>query len=362
MSTLGETLRAARQAKGSTLDQIETATRIRKRHLLAMEAEDWPSLPDALYVKGFLRTYARYLGVPAEQVLSLYDQQQKQPPAQADVRQAIRPLDAPSRLWSGLLVGLVVFLTFAAVLAYLYRQYAATELPPTPVIILDVPTPAPTLVPTRLPLLEITVPDLVGKEFSLVEQDLRALGLKVEVTDRRYDNTWFAGRIITQSVPAGLRLRLGETVGVVLSRGREGVSVPNVVNIPFSQANGILTNAGFKTERQDAPSSQAPAGVVFRQEPAPLSAAQAGSTVVVYVSQGAAVSGKVTLPNVVGKSWDEAKKIMAAAGLSIRSVNMQGVEGVPSPPPPGYVLSTSPAPGTQVDPGSSVDIAVRKQE
>ncbi len=65
MTILGETLRAARQAKGTTLGQAEAATRIRSRHLQALEGEAWASLPDSLYVKGFLRSYARYLGLDA---------------------------------------------------------------------------------------------------------------------------------------------------------------------------------------------------------------------------------------------------------------------------------------------------------
>jgi hypothetical protein len=354
--SVGATLRAAREAKGATLAQAELATRIRGRYLQALEADNWPALPESLYTKGFLRNYARYLGLDAQRLLSLYEQQQATPPSKPDVRPALRPMSGPGSLWAGLLTGVVVFLVFAAVLIYLYQQYTAAALPPTPVAILVIPTAAPTPTSTPIPLLEVTVPDLVGRGLATVDQDLRALGLAVVVTDRRTDTKWGAGLVITQSAPAGVKIRQGGTISVVLSTGRPGVSVPNVVNIGFDQAKGILTNAGFQVQRQDAASDQAPAGVVFRQDPAPLTAAVAGSTVIVYVSQTSPTTGKITVPNVVGMQWGDAEKVLKAAGLAIRSVNMQSFETVPQ----GAVLSTSPQAGAQVDPGSSIDIAVRR--
>ncbi len=356
---LGETLREAREAKGVTLSQAEAVTRVRGKYLRALEEADWGSLPEPLYVKGFLRSYARYLGLDPLNIIAQYDRLASVPRTKPVVRQAISPLRLSANAWTGLVIGLIVFGAFAAGLIYLYRQYSASIVPPTPVAILSIPTPAPTPTATPLPLLQVTVPDLVNRELSLVELDLRALGLKLEVGDRRFDTRIAAGRVITQSTPAGIKLRQGETVTVVLSKGSEGTAVPNVVNIGFDQAKGILSNAGFNVSRKDEPSTQAPAGVVFRQEPPPLAAATAGSTVVVYVSQGggAPPAGKVTVPNVVGKPWIEAQKILQAAGLSIRSVRLQDAELVP----PGAVLSTTPGAGSQVDPGSPIDVAVRRE-
>ncbi len=355
---LGETLREAREAKGVTLHQAEAVTRVRGKYLMALEDADWGSLPEPLYVKGFIRSYARYLGLDPLNLIAQYDRLAAVPRTKPVVRQAVSPLRLSANAWTGLVIGLLVFGAFAVGLIYLYRQYSAAVVPPTPVAILDIPTPVPTATATALPLLQVTMPDLVNRELSLVELDLRALGLKLEVGDRRFDVRISAGRVITQSTPAGIKLRQGQTVTVTLSKGSEGTAVPNVVNIGFEQARGILANAGFAVSRRDEPTAQAPAGVVFRQDPPPLSAATLGTTVVVYVSQGgsAPVAGKITIPNVVGKPWVEAEKILQAAGLVIRSVRQQDAELVP----PGAVLSTTPAGGTLVDPGSSIDVGVRR--
>jgi hypothetical protein len=356
---LGETLREAREAKGASLNQAEAVTRVRGKYLRALEEAAWASLPEPLYVKGFLRSYARYLGLDPLTILAQYDRVSAGPRVKPVVRQAISPLRLGANAWTGLIIGLIVFGAFAVGLLYIYRQYSASIVPPTPVAILSIPTPAPTPTATPLPVLKVTVPDLVSRELSVVELELRALGIKLEVGDRRFDTRIAVGRVITQSTPAGIKLQQGATITVTLSKGSEVINVPNVVNIGVDQARGILANAGFGMSRKDEPSTQAPAGVVFRQEPPPQSAAAPGSAVVVYVSQGGAAptAGKVTVPNVVGRPWAEAEKTLLAAGLKIRGVQQQDFDFVPR----GSVLSTTPPAGALVDPGSGIDVGVRRE-
>jgi cytoskeleton protein RodZ len=65
---IGLALEKARKDKGLTLDQVEQATKIRKRHLAGLEREDFGALPDAVYARGFLKTYANYLGLDGEEL------------------------------------------------------------------------------------------------------------------------------------------------------------------------------------------------------------------------------------------------------------------------------------------------------
>jgi cytoskeleton protein RodZ len=74
METLGVWLRQSREAKGSTLEEVEAATRIRPRLLQALEADDFDSLSGGeVQIRGFLRLYARYLDLSPDQVLARYD-------------------------------------------------------------------------------------------------------------------------------------------------------------------------------------------------------------------------------------------------------------------------------------------------
>ena len=65
---IGQILEKARKERGLTLDEVESATKIRKRYLSGLEREDFGVLPDAVYVQGFLKTYANYLGLDGEEL------------------------------------------------------------------------------------------------------------------------------------------------------------------------------------------------------------------------------------------------------------------------------------------------------
>ncbi|MEA3341860.1 MAG: helix-turn-helix domain-containing protein, partial [Chloroflexota bacterium] len=74
MQTLGVWLRQAREARGATLKDAEEATHIRVRFLDALEVGDLAAFPGSdVQICGFLRIYARYLGLPADEVLSRYN-------------------------------------------------------------------------------------------------------------------------------------------------------------------------------------------------------------------------------------------------------------------------------------------------
>ena len=65
---IGQILERARKERGLTLDEVEHATKIRKRYLVGLEREDHGALPDAVYAQGFLKTYAKYLGLDGEEL------------------------------------------------------------------------------------------------------------------------------------------------------------------------------------------------------------------------------------------------------------------------------------------------------
>ena len=65
---VGEQLRAARETKGLTLEQVAAETRIPQRHLVAMEAGEFGKLPGRTYSIGFARTYAKTIGLDPDGV------------------------------------------------------------------------------------------------------------------------------------------------------------------------------------------------------------------------------------------------------------------------------------------------------
>jgi hypothetical protein len=134
--SLGQTLRAAREGKRWDIARAERETRIRARYLTALEAGDWRDLPDPVYTRGFVRNYARYLGLDPDWCLDLYrlethavDSGPQKIPVPAPVRTTpVEPrgttLVTTSRLIRAGLLLLVVALV--AYLAYQFLTFAGT--------------------------------------------------------------------------------------------------------------------------------------------------------------------------------------------------------------------------------------------
>lgn len=65
---IGGILREARNRRRLDLSEVEDAIKIRMRYLLAMENEEWDVLPGGAYTRGFIRTYASYLGLDGDRI------------------------------------------------------------------------------------------------------------------------------------------------------------------------------------------------------------------------------------------------------------------------------------------------------
>jgi cytoskeleton protein RodZ len=69
---IGTSLREARERQGLGYPEIELATKIRAKYLRALEEEDFTSIPGDAYIRGFLRTYAEYLGLDGDVYVDEY--------------------------------------------------------------------------------------------------------------------------------------------------------------------------------------------------------------------------------------------------------------------------------------------------
>jgi cytoskeleton protein RodZ len=191
---LGSELRAARDGRDLTLDQAEKQTRIRAKYLEALEQGNYAALPSAVQARGFLRNYARFLGLDADLMVGRYDQLQQggrrrgrrhDPPLDdptlpsAARSTPIRPIpavkipttslaepDEAQRRGTGILrffVGLTAFAILAGLLYFGARGLQsmlsennntggsilgplATDVTPSPAVS---PTPQPTITPLR---------------------------------------------------------------------------------------------------------------------------------------------------------------------------------------------------------------------
>jgi len=146
MSNLGEDLRAARDARKLSLQDVSDNIHIRATFLDAMEREHWSAVAEPVYVRGFLRTYARFLALDPAEAVRRFDAalppEAKAPPA-ALVRAAEPPRAGFSPLVRFAALGALVLAAFVVV-SFLQmraadratnavaRATAAPTVPPTP--------------------------------------------------------------------------------------------------------------------------------------------------------------------------------------------------------------------------------------
>ena len=95
-SSVGRLLRRAREEGHIDLDEAVEATRIRRYYLEALEKEQWGNLPSPVFIKGFLRAYAEFLGLDKEMVLNSY---LRSFPSQEHELRGLKEVTVKSRSW-----------------------------------------------------------------------------------------------------------------------------------------------------------------------------------------------------------------------------------------------------------------------
>jgi len=150
MATLGEELKAAREGNGLTLRQIAEKTLISMSFLAALEADDYSSIPGEVFVTGFLRSYARELGIPEKEVLARYRELNPPPaePSYSQIRKQHKPKPSLMRIPHGLVVRkmplpalIVAGLILGGILTVLAITFTSKKTP-EPAVIKEVPVQA----------------------------------------------------------------------------------------------------------------------------------------------------------------------------------------------------------------------------
>jgi cytoskeleton protein RodZ len=122
LSSFGENLKREREKRAITLEQISLSTKIGTRMLQALEAENFDQLPGGIFNRGFVRAYARHVGLDEEQAIADYLEASGEGPTQkpelemetmaeqVEVRQAARPRQLPWGLIAAILLVVVLSL------------------------------------------------------------------------------------------------------------------------------------------------------------------------------------------------------------------------------------------------------------
>ena len=122
MAALGEEFRSAREARGLTLSEVAEQIHIRSVYLNAIENEEWTAIGAPVYVRGFIRTYARFLGLDAEDAVARFNQAAPADRQTTTIGTIVddRERSGPS-LWA--ILGTIVAAALVLFVAWEYWQY-----------------------------------------------------------------------------------------------------------------------------------------------------------------------------------------------------------------------------------------------
>lgn len=119
----GERCRKAREALGWTPAEAAKRMHLSQSYLVALEADDYERLPEATFVKGYLKNYAKLLGLPADEIANTFQQMVNDDAFD-------KPLDLPKMapppsVWRKPLLAVVALLVVVALLIWLWPEEKA---------------------------------------------------------------------------------------------------------------------------------------------------------------------------------------------------------------------------------------------
>ena len=204
---------------------------------------------------------------------------------------------------------------------------------------------------------EVQMPNVVGLSKEEAQQEIENAKLVFEVEKEEYNKDVPEGFVISQDpiyMERFNNVKQGSTVKVVISKGQEKTKVPKVVGMKKEEAIAALEQAKLKVEVIEENSKKVEEGYVISQETEPQTEIFAGDTVKIHVSTGVE---KVVVPDVIGKTQDEAKKALEEQGFTVISTTSED-----SSKATGMVLKQSLTAGESVEKGGSITITVNSYE
>jgi eukaryotic-like serine/threonine-protein kinase len=198
---------------------------------------------------------------------------------------------------------------------------------------------------------KVAVPTVVGADQANAEAKLRQEGFRVDTTLKTAEQP--KGQVIGQDPTGGTKAKKNSTVTLTVSDGPQQVAVPQVVGLTVSSARGRLQKAGLDPSEREENSDTVEKGRVVSVSPTEGQKVDKGSSVTLVVSSG---KPQAAVPNVVGKSFDEAQSTLQAAGFKVTRKDKESEDK-----DPGTVLAQTPKGGVQIDSGSTIALTVAKE-
>jgi len=199
---------------------------------------------------------------------------------------------------------------------------------------------------------DVTVPSVVNLDMVEARHKLESAGLIME-TQESYHDKVPKDMVISQKPEGGKSVKEGRKVFVTVSLGGELVTVPNLKGLVAREGENKLAELELKylVEKEDAHET-IPAGKIIDQNPPAFTLVTKNTTVQVILSSGPETPRDI--PELVGLTFDEAKKAIEVSGFVLGKVVWMDDRRFPE----GTVITQLPLPKGEYKPGSLVSLEV----
>jgi serine/threonine-protein kinase len=201
----------------------------------------------------------------------------------------------------------------------------------------------------------VTVPDVRDMPYDEAVGILQGLGLYADISDKKFDSEIEKGNVISQVTESGTTVKEGYTVSLVVSNGPITAKVPNILQKELSDAKLIIENNKLVVGEIEYVENDLPRGYVLEQNPKPGINVSEGSSVNVKVSEGKKIL-TVIMPNVVGKTIDDAQSSLSQINIRIGNIDYNYSSDYSE----NQVISQGISKGAEINEGTYVDLVVSK--
>lgn len=157
----------------------------------------------------------------------------------------------------------------------------------------------------------VAVPEVTGKNISEATALLADAKFTVQ-TNTEYSDTVSKDCVISQDIAGGTKAKYGSEITLIVSKGKEQITLPDVKNCAVEEAEASLKQLGFSVVIKENFSDTIVKGNVISQSVRAGKQADKGATITLTVSKGPDI---VVVPNIQGKTLKEAEQILKAVGL-----------------------------------------------
>lgn len=199
----------------------------------------------------------------------------------------------------------------------------------------------------------VEVPSVGGMNKKDAEKLLKAKGFTVEVIEEP-NEAEVPGTVLEQSPAGGKKLAKGSIVTIIVASAEVAqgdIGVPNVVGLTTSAAQTAIQSAGLTSTSSKSFSDTVAKGLIISQNPVAGTKVAAGTSVALVISDGKEVA-LIAVPNVVGKTLDQATGILINAGFDVTTSGSPGQTGG------SIVTGQSPAAGSMAKADSTVTLTL----